>query len=233
MSRRPKVPKCVRHWRSYRACLKTTAPAAFDNLAEPASAEDLLELEQTIGVALPWGVRCLLLENNGQRNSNACCAMPGLIFLSSFDISKEWKMWASLREHESPSGLAALHAYTRSEHKGVRALYTHAGWIPLFRDGDRVDYLGVDVAPTEHGRVGQVINFGRDETTHCVAFPNLTKCIAFWLGELRAGRCRALRSSAPSGSVEWLEHRDGNSLDVLREHWPLRHASALPARGSC
>jgi cell wall assembly regulator SMI1 len=93
-------------------------------------------------------------------------------------------------------------------------VYTHASWIPMFKDGWRADYLGLDLEPLAAGTVGQVINFGRDEDAHFAAFSDLSAFLGFWLDEARAGRCRLL--PAEKGAPEWLEHVDGNSIDVLR-----------------
>jgi cell wall assembly regulator SMI1 len=198
------------------------APSAFANLAPGASAEALLKLEAAIGQALPPQLRELLALNDGQVSNDSCCVLPGLTLLSCRSIEHEWSVWAKLRASQTADELESLDDACRSLDAGVLDIYTHPSWIPLLKDGWRSDYLGLDLAPTHEGHAGQVINFGRDEEQHFVAFPDLAECLAFWLTELEAGRCRELPANA-SNPVPWFEHEDGNSLEVLR----ARRAAAM------
>lgn len=202
-------------WEAYRQELAVKAPAALANLAGPATPEAVNELETTLGQALPAELRELLLLNDGQLRAGDCCALPALIFLSCSEIAKEWRMWAELRASEGPENLESLDDHCRALQPGVLDVYTHPGWLPLFKDGSRSDYLGLDLAPTAQGTVGQVINFGRDEERHFIPFPTLSECLKFWLDELRAGRCRELPANPTQPA--WFEHSGGNSLEVLRE----------------
>jgi cell wall assembly regulator SMI1 len=204
-----------RVWREYRSELASKAPLAFANLAGPAAPQAIAAVEATLGQALPGELRDLLILNDGQVKPMECCALPGLIFLSCSQIAKEWTMWAKLRDSEGPDNLESLNDSCRALEPGVLDVYTHPGWIPLLKDGERADYLGLDLAPTVQGSSGQVINFGRDEERHFIPFKTLTECLAYWLEEVRAGRCRELPATPTQPA--WFQHAGGNSLEVLRE----------------
>lgn len=211
-------------WFEYRDWLEKHAPQAFENLSPPATREALAELNGQLGGELPAALLELLALNDGQVSSSACCVLPGLELLSSQRIVREWRQWAALREKEGEAGLESLDDFCRSVDDKVLDVYTHGGWVPLFKDGSRADYLGLDRVPGEQGTVGQIINFGRDENQHFAAFGNLTDFLVFWLGEARDGRCRVIELQSQRGGAQgqWLEHHAGNSIDVLRQR--LGHA---------
>lgn len=202
-------------WSAYCKAIGEQAPHAFANLGPGASVEALAKLEGAVGHALPPELRQLLALNDGQIANDGCCVLPGLTLLSCRSIEHEWSVWAQLRASQTADELESLDDACRSLDDGVLDVYTHPGWIPLLKDGWRADYLGLDLAPTLQGRAGQIINFGRDEEQHFVAFPDLTACVSFWLAELLAGRCRELPATAKN-PLPWLEHEAGNSLEVLR-----------------
>lgn len=200
-------------WGRYIEWLYRNATRAHANLNGPANELEIASLEQAIGQTLPVSLRTLLATNDGERNSKTSAVMPGLHFLSSRDIAKEWSVWARFRKSETADGLESLDASCRALDAGVRDVYTHPAWIPVFKDGDRSDYLGLDLAPTDSGATGQIINFGRDEENHFIAFPNLEGCIAYFLGEVELGHTE----SVTRGAVDCLLHKGGNTLDVLRD----------------
>jgi cell wall assembly regulator SMI1 len=215
-------------WQEYTGWLAEKAPLAFANLAPPAKAKELAELEQRLGQRLPKAVRWLLAQNNGERRSSGAGVLPGLRFLSCKRILAEWKSWDSLRKGKGAQ-LETHDAHAGNLDPGVRPVYTHPGWIPLFQDGDRADYLGVDLAPAPKGKSGQVINFGRDEDQHFIAFADVEALLAFWLAEVRAGRCRQ-HSGDDDEAAGTLLHQRGNSIDLLRRPAQQRAKRLAPKK---
>lgn len=207
-------PKATDVWAEYTSWLAEHAPRASANLAPPASEQALDELEKEIQQALPKQARALLARNDGERTADGPSVLPGLRFLSCKRIAKEWKMWADLRESEA-AHLDEHDAAAKNLDPGVRPVYTHPAWLPLFQDGDRSDYFGVDLAPARGGKKGQVINFGRDEDQHFIAATDLEAFLAFWLAEARAGRCGGHADDDEPGDS--FVHQKGNSIDVLRK----------------
>ena len=203
------------HWAEYTAWLAKNAPEAFANLAPSAAADELKALADAVGPPLPDEFVTLLGINNGQRDPNGCCVLPGLEFLSTTRIIEEWQQWQEFREGETPDGLESLDDYARALDPGVLDKYTHAGWVPAFKDGGRADYVGFDMAPDVGGTVGQVINFGRDEDKHFIAFPALAALLAFWVALVQEGDCRVEHADAPGQPTAWFAHKC-NGIDLLR-----------------
>jgi cell wall assembly regulator SMI1 len=140
-------------WELYTEWLRVKARRVFANLAPPASAEKIAAVEKAVGRPLPKGARRILSRNDGQRRLEGCPTLPGLRLLSCERIIAEWKSWASTRESEAKH-MDEHDAACSTLDPGVRRAYTVAGWIPLFQDGDRADYFGIDLSPTKQGKKG-------------------------------------------------------------------------------
>ena len=75
----------------------------------------------------------------------------------------------------------------------IKQRYADLKWIPICEDGSG-NHIGVDLDPDVNGKVGQVINFGRDEDDkHVLAdslktfFERLTRIVNsddFFIGEI-------------------------------------------------
>jgi len=154
----------VATWLALREATRVHLPEAYRALRAPASAATIGALESTLGRGLPDAVHALLACNDGQ-DVNKDGALSGLLVLSCKRIEAEWAMWRKLEDTEDLDGRALT--------PGVHPSYTRPGWIPLFQDPGRPDYFGVDLDPAEGGRVGQVINFGRNEDDKYVAAASL------------------------------------------------------------
>jgi cell wall assembly regulator SMI1 len=187
-------------WGEYVAFLAVQAPGAFANLAPGADEAQLAELERDVHQRLPQELSALLRLNDGQIRLGRSYVFPGLQFLSCRRISEEWQSWARFREGETEAGLGMLDSHAAALDLGVRDVYTHPGWLPLLKLGDRADYLGVDLAPSEGGKLGQIINFGRDEDQHFIACASLLELLEFWLAELPSScKGRSLKLDKSSG----------------------------------
>jgi cell wall assembly regulator SMI1 len=68
----------------------------------------------------------------------------------------------------------------------VRLCYGSRGWVPLHWDGNR-NHLGIDLDPGPNGVVGQVINFGGDESGKFVLAPSWAQFLEDLADELEAG----------------------------------------------
>jgi cell wall assembly regulator SMI1 len=202
-------------WADYKGWLAENVPDGLANLAPPATLRQLKALEKAIKLQLPAELAAFLQLNNGHLNPIACCAIPGLEFLSTKRIAEQWKNWEEFREGETPDGLASLDNHSRALDPGVLDRYTHPGWIPAFKDVSRADYLGFDMAPAPGGTPGQIINFGRDEDEHFIAFATLTELLEYWLDLVRKGECRVLPAEPPKLPFAWFNH-PSNSIDLLR-----------------
>lgn len=155
--------------------LARVAPSIHASLRPGASDAGLWQLEMTLGRKLPEDVKALLRLADGQQ-PDAVPAIYGLELLSAAAIAAEWKQWRAVRDE---GNLEELDEPQEVLKRGtIQARYTVAGWIPLFRFPGRSDYLGVDLEPGPKGRVGQLINFGRDQEEKYVAAPDLESWFA-------------------------------------------------------
>jgi cell wall assembly regulator SMI1 len=130
-------------WTKYVAWLERNAPLAHANLAGPASAQEIAEVERVTGYALPEGVKDVWRLNNGQKETmiatttnDAVVCIPTLSFLSTGLTVSIWRVWDQLRRTDA--GIDELQSGGSSPEEGVvQPLYTHAGWIPLWSESDR------------------------------------------------------------------------------------------------
>lgn len=183
-------------FKNYVNWLRVNVPRAYENLAPPADRSDIDKLEQALGQRIPDDVAAVLMMHNGQllsettdgEDDDAVPCIPTLTFLSTDLIELCWSQWVLIRE---TSGIEALQAcgQTMPGAEGrVRPLYTSPGWIPLWADPARSDYIGLDLDPDSAGIRGQIINFGRDEERHYVCADNFAELLQILLDEVQSGR---------------------------------------------
>lgn len=159
-------------------------PAILDNLQPPASDDELAALRARIGAELPPSFVRLYRWRNGQRNLRVGGPFYGLAFLSIADVIDQWKSWKSVIE-EDP-GLNE-DTFTSSAVPGVvKELYANPLWIPFAYDWGG-NHIGIDLDPGPNGRVGQVINFGRDEDAKYVLGQTVDDFLERIVAELEAG----------------------------------------------
>lgn len=201
--------RAIELWTRYTNWLHNHAPASHANLAPPAGDAQLAGVEQAIGVALPDDVKAVWKLNDGQRETMMATrivpgtvCLPTLSFLSTSLVIEIWREWASLRASHDLSG---LNAACRSIAPGVvRPLYTHPGWIPLWSDPTRPDYIGLDLAPDERGAPGQIINFGRNEDAHWACAKSFTELLEVLVAEVESGAWPPTQMGYGDRFIPWL-----------------------------
>ncbi len=223
-------------WNRHVAFLREHVPAAHANLAPGASEERIAALERRLGCRLPEPVKVVWRLNDGQRDTMlaghlvaATLCIPTLSFLSTDMVARVWTEWAELRHRLPPGELDELHRATRSLVPGVvRPLYTSPLWIPLWADPTRADYLGIDFDPGETGRLGQVINFGRNEDDHFQAATDFDDLLTCLVAEVECGRWRASQMGYGDRLIPWFGAPRAHFFNALHARWqrrnPRRHA---------
>ena len=211
------MPAAPELFARYVAWLRANVPAAFDNLAPPATEAELAEAERVIGDSLPDDVKAVLRMHNGQKVTatpsgadEGIPCLPTLSFLSTAHIASEWKSWDDLRREAAPGELEEIEGGTFASAEGkVKPIYTSPGWIPLWGGGTAADYIGVDLDPDAGGRRAQIINFGRNQEGHYLAAPHFTALLAILLEEVEAGHWRATTRIDDDGNeVPWFGDPD-------------------------
>lgn len=217
----------------YVAWLHKHAPLCHANLAPPATSDELADLEAALGRPLPADVRSVLGLHNGQKQAmlanrivEAPVTLPTLTFLSTRDIAAIWTEWSELRAQTSEGVMEDLHAGCRAFRGArgkVKPLYTSPGWIPLWADPTRPDYIGLDLDPDAQGTSGQIINFGRNEDRHFVAAPDFAALVQILVDEVESGAWPA--SEMPYGKdklVPWLGAPQASFFEALHRHFEAR-----------
>jgi len=190
--------EAVKLWSDLKGWYQRHLPEATETLnqgaREDAVAKFDRELRQEVGEGFPHELRTVYLENDGQRRGVICGMFFGLEFLSLENASMHWQGWRDLaNDAESLSSLRLDELGSSYPLGAIRSAYASAGWLPFAHDGGN-NFLGIDLQPGPNGRVGQVINFGRDEEAKYVVAASFGKFL------------------------EWLatQHREGNY--IIAEH---------------
>lgn len=131
------------HWSEGRAALNP-----------PATEEQLVQLEKTLGLKLPQDYMDCLKVHNGQ-NLDVGGLFDGSHFLSTDDILIHWARWKNLLDAGKFEGKKSDSA------SGVQRDWWNPRWIP-FAYNDYGGYLCLDLAPDDSGRPGQIITMWPD-----------------------------------------------------------------------
>ncbi len=173
-----------RAWREIEAGLAALDVAGV-RLAEGASEAKLKEFEEETGVALPEEVRELFAGHDGQIGHEV--GAVGFHFVSLDETRKISSDWAAVREKLGEGAKPLDRVCTSRPPKAIQRKYSAPGWVALLRD-DEGNYIGVDLEPGPAGKRGQVLNFGRDEQTKYVLFPDAGELLEWLASEFRAKR---------------------------------------------
>ncbi|NBE93045.1 MULTISPECIES: SMI1/KNR4 family protein [unclassified Nonomuraea] len=130
-----------------------------EDLPEPASEEDLAELEERIGVMLPADLRALygIADGDGDRVNPLFDRQEWLPVAEIDDLDDEWLEIAQEWRHE-PWRRTVFDAQPPN---AIRRSPLRPGWIRFAFDSGG-NWLAVDMDPGPNGRPGQVIAVGVD-----------------------------------------------------------------------
>lgn len=138
----------------FSAWLQENYPAGHQDLNPPATEEELKQLEETPGFALPQDLIDLLKVHNGQ-GGNAGWLLEGQEFLSSERIADEWMIWKGLHDSGEFSGDSS------EPQPGIKNDWWNPRWLPFTYNGCG-DHYCVDTDPDNGGVSGQVITMWHD-----------------------------------------------------------------------
>lgn len=159
-------------WSSLEALLRERGLLDQVGLRSGASENEIVELEEHIGVRLPDEFRVFWSIHDGQ--DGVLGVFSGERLLSLRQIRQEWDAWRSIDEPAMNDDCADFMA---SQPLGfIKPLYSNSAWIPFTSDHSG-NHIGIDYDPDVAGQVGQVIRFGRDEDTKVLLAPNFAAFI--------------------------------------------------------
>lgn len=181
----PPPPPVSHSWSRIDRWAEDNYPELFDQLGEPATVNDINEMEHRMDCSLPTDVRESIQVHDGQERGGVPTGIVfGAMLLDCEEVVDEWRQWQTVISEflDTKSGMpngrsaqaggsssqppaqgrAALLSRQDAQPEGaVQKVYCHPGWIPLVRDWGG-NNIGIDLAPGPNGRWGQVIMFGRD-----------------------------------------------------------------------
>jgi uncharacterized protein YjbI with pentapeptide repeats/cell wall assembly regulator SMI1 len=143
-------------WKRIDDTVRFLDPEESRSLPAGASPEDLERVEKEIGVSLPEAFRQAYLLHNGSNQISVC---PNAFFLpvvateTSRGILEAWLAMCEIGEEFKDE---------RSKPNGpIRTVHWHPKWVP-FADNEGGDYVCLDFAPENGGKVGQVIDWSHE-----------------------------------------------------------------------
>ena len=177
------------YWERLEILLSTYLPELLANLNPGCTTREVDSLEQQLGITLPKDFKSFYLIHNGQNlfpNDRIITGLFfGLEFLSLQGIYEQWDAWREIITTEED--LEELDMECTSAQPGqVKELYANNCWIPFAHDGSG-NHLGLDLDPGVRGVVGQIINFGRDESKKYVLAHSFTGFIDWLLQQYESG----------------------------------------------
>jgi cell wall assembly regulator SMI1 len=153
--------------------------ADFDpKLATGATAGDIRDAEEALGVELPADVRESYLIHNGSQNA---LFPSGYYLLSLEEVIDEWTVWCDLLEKgEVPS--------SSPETQGaVKRVWWSTRWIPFSHSGGG-DHQCIDLDPPTGGTWGQVIDFDHERGPRQVCAASFSVWLADFAAALETGQ---------------------------------------------
>ncbi|MDQ0428595.1 cell wall assembly regulator SMI1 [Planomicrobium stackebrandtii] len=150
-------------------------------LSQPATIEEIENLERTLGTSLPTDLRELYQVHNGELDGE-----PGLFFGMSFlplsGVLSEWQSCSALADDEAMNDVP----FYAVPPETIKDQYINRKWIPFAADFGG-NFLAVDLDPGPSGLSGQVINFGIKENTRHVVAHSVEDLIEFISKTLQEG----------------------------------------------
>jgi len=174
-------------------------------LNPPASEEEIQKVENEMAIQFPDELRAFYLLHNGEKEGGPGLFF-GLPFLSLNDVLQEWQIWAQLEEEY------ALEGASYSVPTGyIKERYINRNWIPISKDFGG-NNIGIDVDPDHKGRIGQIINFGRDEEIKYVIANQLSDFLLFISETILQGQ---YQMEQEEDYIYWNYENSTHFLDVL------------------
>lgn len=191
-------------------------PRLRSALNPPASQAEIDRAEASTGLVFSADFRALYRAANGEHGNTGL--FFGLTFLSLDDALEQRQMWMKVvRDFPAlNSNDAGCHSSTPIG--AIAEIYASSGWIPIAHDNGG-NHLAVDLDPGPDGRLGQIINYGRDEDAKFVIAPSLASFLNWCADNLEIGNFRVTEGSTDDDFVDFAiaEPPNEHFLDAVRE----------------
>jgi len=164
-------------WERIESWLKENHSEGLNELNEGASDELIQETEQFLSIEFSEDVKEFYKIHNG--TSWDFNLIDGWLLLPLEDVQNQWKVWKDLLDR----GDFAEHKCT--PHEAIRDDWWNDKWIPLTSDGCG-NHDCLDLAPTEKGRVGQIIKMWHDDDTRPLVADSFREWLENYIDALEA-----------------------------------------------
>ena len=168
--------------------LTNNVPEVIDDLNEGCNLQQLLEIENETGLILPQSFKDFYLIHNGQKDEDFFGLFYGVSLLPLNKILEEMSVWNEIIDEYSEEGIEQNLDFGQMSFvpSKLKAKYASKKWMPFAIIYDNC-YLGLDFEPETEGKVGQVINFGREEEHKTVLSTSFEEFINWYISELERG----------------------------------------------
>ncbi len=196
-------------WEALESWLGQNLPEVIADLNPGCSSEQLHELERCLNCDLPEDFKAFYRRHNGQKGevTGIFCGLP---FLSMDDLLDQWSAWRELAQDFAKEAEDFGEENYATQITGesypvdaIKPIYINLKWIPFSHDGSG-NHLGIDLDPGSAGIIGQVINFGTDESNKFVLASSITEFMTWILAQYQIGNYkhneRSLNLQEPSNT---------------------------------
>jgi cell wall assembly regulator SMI1 len=188
--------------------LRAHHPKMLRLLRKPAKPAALAKLEKHLGRTLPDSFKESYLIHDG--SDDLAGILVGLPLMPLAEVGRTWESWAEIADDGDT--VEDLSEDCSSSPKGaVKELYANRGWVPFA--GDAMNHVALDFDPGPKGKVGQVINCGRDDEVRHVIADDFEGFLAFVARLFTAGVV-ALNEEESPDDPRWLGVK-GRKKDLL------------------
>ena len=159
------------------------------NFNEGVSEKEWNRYASQFGFDLPEKMKELYSLCNGDNDTFIAGSILGMKFLSIEQVYSEWKIQNEVISSLSTTDLQKLNEHCTSIEPGkIKCQCMNTLWIPIADDSGG-NYIGIDLDPDDHGTVGQIINFGRDENEKIVIASSLHEFIVLIADIIESDEC--------------------------------------------
>lgn len=167
------------YWSRINNWIQKEAPALAENINGPASAQEIKELENYLGVEFPTSFKDFYLIHNAQ-TAHSDGLMNAEEFLSLERIKDEWTVWNDLLKGGDFDGI------TSTPVNGIKNDWWNAKWIPITYDGGG-NHICLDLDPEKGGKYGQMIRMWHDDDSRELIAPSFEAWIKTYVEDLEKG----------------------------------------------
>ena len=195
-------------------------PNVIEDLQTGASPSELYGLETVWNVKFDSTFKSLYTTANGQKLKTNTGFFYGLEFLPIDRMTSFWLNQMSLIRENARNEIN-MDEFEKSFQKGkIREVYASEKWIPFAYDWGG-NFLGLDFAPGPEGKMGQVINFGRDENVKFVVADDFDAFLQWYADQLDGGNFQINNEDDGGKSLNTKIPPSGHFLDSVRKMYEL------------